>query len=67
MRSLLKILLVVASFAAHAQDCPKIDLVTGECATYRTSFGCATHVDGGRVVGRVCIDQELVAGTPVRA
>ena len=30
--------------------------VTGACAAYRTSFGCATHVDRGKVVGRVCID-----------
>jgi hypothetical protein len=30
--------------------------VTGECATYRNAFGCITHVDGGRIVGRVCID-----------
>jgi hypothetical protein len=30
--------------------------VTGECTAYRTSFGCATHVDGGHVVGRVCVE-----------
>ena len=30
--------------------------VAGECTAYRTSFGCNTHVDGGRVVGRVCVD-----------
>jgi hypothetical protein len=30
--------------------------VTGKCAPYRTSFGCSTHVDGGKVVGRVCVD-----------
>jgi hypothetical protein len=29
--------------------------VTGECAAF-TQFGCTTHVDGGRIVGRVCID-----------
>jgi hypothetical protein len=30
--------------------------VAGRCAAFRTSFGCLTHVDGGRVVGRVCVD-----------
>jgi hypothetical protein len=30
--------------------------VTGECAAVKTSFGCFTHVDGGRIVGRVCVD-----------
>ena len=30
--------------------------VTGECARVRTSFGCFTHVDQGKVVGRVCVD-----------
>jgi len=30
--------------------------VTGECAAFRTQFGCSTHVDGGRIVGRVCLD-----------
>jgi hypothetical protein len=30
--------------------------VVGECAALRTSFGCFTHVDGGRIVGRVCAD-----------
>ena len=30
--------------------------VAGHCAVYRTSFGCTTHVDQGKVVGRVCID-----------
>ncbi len=30
--------------------------VTGECAAVRTSFGCTTQVDSGRVVGTVCID-----------
>jgi len=30
--------------------------VTGECAAVRSPYGCATQVDGGRVVGTVCID-----------
>jgi hypothetical protein len=30
--------------------------VTGECAAVRSSFGCTTQVDSGRVVGTVCID-----------
>lgn len=30
--------------------------VTGECAAFRTQVGCTTHVDGGRIVGRVCLD-----------
>jgi hypothetical protein len=30
--------------------------VTGECAAVRSPYGCTTQVDGGRVVGRVCID-----------
>jgi hypothetical protein len=30
--------------------------VTGECAAVRTSFGCTTQVDHGRVVGTVCLD-----------
>ena len=29
---------------------------TGECTAVRTTFGCFTHVDGGRIVGRVCVD-----------
>lgn len=28
----------------------------GECSAVKTSFGCFTHVDGGRIVGRVCAD-----------
>jgi hypothetical protein len=28
----------------------------GECTAVKTSFGCFTHVDGGRIVGRVCVD-----------
>ena len=28
----------------------------GQCTAVKTSFGCFTHVDGGRVVGRVCVD-----------
>ena len=30
--------------------------VTGQCTAVKTNFGCFTHVDGGRIVGRVCID-----------
>lgn len=30
--------------------------VVGECTAVRTSFGCFTHVDGGKIVGRVCVD-----------
>ena len=28
----------------------------GKCTAVKQSFGCFTQVDGGRVVGRVCID-----------
>ena len=28
----------------------------GECTAVKTTFGCFTHVDGGRIVGRVCVD-----------
>jgi len=28
----------------------------GECTAVATTFGCFTHVDGGKVVGRVCVD-----------
>lgn len=30
--------------------------VPARCAAVVTSFGCATHVDGGRIVGRVCAE-----------
>jgi hypothetical protein len=30
--------------------------VVGKCAAVKTTFGCFTHVDGGRIVGRVCVD-----------
>ena len=30
--------------------------VVGECTAVKTSFGCFTQVDGGRIVGRVCVD-----------
>lgn len=34
---------------------PKIGAeVEGKCTAVKTSFGCFTHVDGGRIVGRVC-------------
>jgi hypothetical protein len=29
---------------------------TGQCTAVKTSFGCFTHVDGGKIVGRVCLD-----------
>ncbi len=36
---------------------PKVGAeVVGECAAVKTSFGCFTHVDGGKIVGRVCVD-----------
>jgi len=39
----------------HAE--PKVGAeVVGECAGVKTSFGCFTHVDGGKIVGRVCVD-----------
>ena len=30
--------------------------VIGECTAVQTTFGCFTHVDGGKIVGRVCVD-----------
>ena len=30
--------------------------VAGQCTAVKTNFGCFTHVDGGKIVGRVCID-----------
>ena len=30
--------------------------VEGKCATHKNSFGCTTHVNGGRIVGRVCTE-----------
>ena len=30
--------------------------VVGQCTAVKTTFGCFTHVDGGRIVGRVCVD-----------
>ena len=36
---------------------PKIGAeAAGRCSAVKTSFGCITHVDGGRIVGRVCVD-----------
>ena len=29
---------------------------SGRCTSLRSNFGCFTHVDGGRIVGRVCVD-----------
>jgi hypothetical protein len=50
----------------HRSDCehlcitkaaPRIGAeVLGECTAVKTSFGCYTHVDGGKIVGRVCVD-----------
>ena len=28
----------------------------GQCTAVKTSFGCFTHVDSGKIVGRVCLD-----------
>jgi len=28
----------------------------GECSAVKTTFGCFTYVDGGKIVGRVCAD-----------
>ena len=28
----------------------------GKCTAVKTSYGCFTHVDGGRIVGRVCTE-----------
>jgi len=30
--------------------------VVGQCTAVKTTFGCFTHVDGGKIVGRVCVD-----------
>ena len=30
--------------------------VTGKCAAVASPFGCAYHVDGGKIVGRVCAE-----------
>jgi hypothetical protein len=30
--------------------------VTGQCAAVKTSFGCFTHVDHGKIIGRVCVE-----------
>ena len=30
--------------------------VVGQCTAVKTSFGCLTYVDGGKIVGRVCAD-----------
>ena len=36
---------------------PRIGLdVEGRCTVVKTSFGCYTHVDGGKIVGRVCVE-----------
>ena len=28
----------------------------GKCTAVKSAFGCLTHVDGGKIVGRVCVD-----------
>ena len=28
----------------------------GQCAAVKTSYGCHTYVDGGKIVGRICVD-----------
>jgi hypothetical protein len=38
------------------RDAPVGAEVPGQCSAVKTSFGCATHVDQGRVVGRICVD-----------
>ena len=36
---------------------PKIGTeVQGKCTSVMTSFGCHTHVDEGKIVGRVCVE-----------
>lgn len=42
--------------ACYAQQCPpRVGAeASGTCTAVRTSFGCFTQVDGGRIVGRVC-------------
>jgi hypothetical protein len=38
-------------------DPPRIGAeAAGQCTALKTSFGCFTHVDGGKIVGRVCVD-----------
>jgi hypothetical protein len=38
-------------------DRPRIGAeATGRCSAVKTTFGCFTHVDGGKIVGRVCVD-----------
>jgi hypothetical protein len=29
---------------------------SGRCTSIVTSFGCFTYVDGGRIVGRICVE-----------
>ena len=40
----------------YSRQAPVGTPVTGECAAYRSSFGCVTHVNGGVIAGRVCLD-----------
>jgi hypothetical protein len=38
-------------------DPPRIGAeAAGRCTAVKTTFGCFTHVDDGRIVGRVCVD-----------
>jgi hypothetical protein len=39
------------------QSPPRIGAeAVGRCTAVHTTFGCFTHVDGGKIVGRVCVD-----------
>jgi hypothetical protein len=29
---------------------------SGRCTAVKSSYGCYAHVDGGRIVGRICVD-----------
>jgi len=40
----------------HEKHAPLGAEVTGACAALAIPVGCAYHVDGGKIVGRVCID-----------
>jgi hypothetical protein len=59
-----RLLLFLLVGVAQAQEClcvteapPKLGTeVAGKCTAVKQSFGCFTQVDGGRIVGRVCID-----------
>jgi hypothetical protein len=39
------------------ESAPRIGAdANGRCTAVKTSFGCFTHVDGGQIVGRVCVE-----------